>query len=320
MAKFRSIINGIAGFIYDFTRFYRHTSSIDITTSAQRSYRVAKVYHSLEKSLSFRDRSPQSGWTAARQLVELLSSRPKGACIDFHERVAMKVLNDFLAASGSRSEDVATTHALIKELGPIDPITPGGILFRDLDQLSSGTLDDPEKFFLTRRSVRDFSERAVAEETIERAILLATSSPSVCNRQAWHVYVSDKRNIIDRALTFQNGNTGFGHQVRTLLVVCADLAAFHDGMERYQHWIDGGMFAMSIVLALHSLGVASCCLNWSRGPRQDVAFRKAFNVVSSHSVVMMIAVGYPNDVVKVCASPRRPLGDILSTLEPTENA
>ena len=49
-----------------------------------------------------------------------------------------------------------------------------------------------------------------------------------------------------------------------LLIIAMDLKAFVPAHERYQHWIDGGMFSMSIIYALHSLGLSSCCLNWSK--------------------------------------------------------
>src|SRR3546814_1994141 len=70
--------------------------------------------------------------------------------------------------------------------------------------------------------------------------------------------------IIDRALSLQNGNRGFGHEIPCLLILCTDLSAFDTAGERYQHWIDGGMFSMSLVWALHALGYSSCCLNWSK--------------------------------------------------------
>src|SRR3546814_20513526 len=89
------------------------------------------------------------------------------------------------------------------------------------------------------------------------AVELALHSPSVCNRQASYVYCLQSREIIDRALSLQNGNRGFGHEIPCLLILCTDLSAFDTAGERYQHWIDGGMFSMSLVWALHALGYSS---------------------------------------------------------------
>lgn len=49
----------------------------------------------------------------------------------------------------------------------------------------------------------------MSKELISRAVGLAMKSPSVCSRQAWHVYHIDDRALIDKALTFQNGNREF---------------------------------------------------------------------------------------------------------------
>ena len=83
-------------------------------------------------------------------------------------------------------------------------------------------------------------------------------SPSACNRQAWHVYHSDSDEVKLAVLKEQSGNKGFGDKIPNLLIVASDLKAFMPAEERYQHWIDGGMFSMSLVYAFHSLGVASC--------------------------------------------------------------
>jgi hypothetical protein len=87
------------------------------------------------------------------------------------------------------------------------------------------------------------------------------------------------------------------------------------GQEHYQHWIDGGMFSMSVVYALHSLGVASCCLNWSQSPTNDKLLRSRLDIKDNHSIIMMLAVGLPNDNNNVCISARRPISEIYSTLK-----
>ena len=121
------------------------------------------------------------------------------------------------------------------------------------------------------------------------------------------MYCLDSRSSIDMALRYQNGNSGFGHEIPCLLVVTADLRAFVGSGERNQHWIDGGMFSMSLVLAFHSIGLSTCCLNWSKGPADDLKFRIATGISKHHSIVMLIAVGYPRENIKVCASSRRPV-------------
>src|SRR3546814_11150576 len=106
--------------------------------------------------------------------------------------------------------------------------------------------------------------RSVPSAVIEEAVELALHSPSVCDRQASYVYCLQSREIIDRALSLQNGNRGFGHEIPCLLILCTDLSAFDTAGERYQHWIDGGMFSMR---SEESRGgkvcVSTCRSRWS---------------------------------------------------------
>ncbi|MCI5137819.1 MAG: hypothetical protein D3922_05260, partial [Candidatus Electrothrix sp. AR1] len=98
------------------------------------------------------------------------------------------------------------------------------------------------------------------------------------------------------------------------IVVTIDLKAFFGGNEHYQHWIEGGLFSMSMMYAFHSLGVATCALNWSQFPEKDKALRKIVNIQPYHTIILMLAVGYPNQLNKVCCSARKSVDDIHSTL------
>jgi nitroreductase len=193
-----------------------------------------------------------------------------------------------------------------------DGVSPdvGGVRHVDAESLAKGCLPDPEEFFFSRCSVREFSDRPVKQEIVKRAVSLALKTPSVCNRQAWFVYHIDDQSIIGRCLELQNGNSGFGHKIKSLLIITSDLKAFDTGSERYQHWIDGGMFSMSLVYALHSLGVASCCLNWSKVVRDNIRIRKRLPIEPHHTIIMMLAIGYPSSNIKVCYSARRPLENV----------
>lgn len=180
--------------------------------------------------------------------------------------------------------------------------------------IEAGLLNSPEGFFGSRRSVRRYSRGPVPASTVRRAVQLALRSPSVCNRQAWHVYLLNSSESRQAALHLQNGNSGFGHEIDNLVAVAADLRAFDTSGERNQMWIDGGMFSMSLVWAFHSLGIASCCLNWSVRPSKDKRLRDALAIQPNHSVLMFIAFGYPLELNEVCRSERRPLDEVLSVI------
>lgn len=313
LRPWRDISYAVGGFMYDFARFWRHGGWRHHGRRSVRDYKAVKIYHRLEKSLSFRERRADSGLAAAQELVRHLDrSAATPAAWTFHEKVGVKVLGEYIAASDPLvgAPGIVTFH----EKHAADAPDFGGAVEVTATSLQKGRLDDPEAFFNSRASVRDFAPVGVPLADIERAVTLALKTPSVCNRQASHVYCLHRREDIDRALSLQNGNRGFGHEIPCLLVICADLTAFDTAAERYQHWIDGGMFSMSIVWALHALGYASCCLNWSKTPGDDRRIRSLLPIRPEHSIMMMLAVGQPNDRIRACYSARKPVPEFLEII------
>lgn len=308
------IVRAGSGFLYDYYRYARYAGWRRANEMAPRKYKVAKIYHALEKSLSFRERNPRAGWRIARQLVHVFNRcRLDGAQASYQEKVAVNVLSEFCEAAEPPQDCSDSIKGFLSRYKDI-AIREGGAINTSAAALQVGVLSDPELFFLSRHSVRDFALKPVDRELVVRALTLAMKTPSTCNRQAWHLYHNDSREAINQALRHQNGNKGFGHEVPCLLTITSDLRAFDNAAERYQHWIDGGMFAMAMVLALHALGVGTCCLNWSKSAAADLRARRALNISPAHSIVMMLAVGYPRETLKVCCSPRNPVDDVYSYL------
>jgi len=233
----------------------------------------------------------------------------------YHDKVGLSVLRRFIDhADNSNKKDAQRIRAAISSISWSSEDGHGAKSYGEND-FFKGMLEDPEAFFLSRYSLREYRQASVGTPLVERAVSLAMKTPSVCNRQAWHVYHTDNREVIRKALAYQQGNRGFGEQVPNLMIIATDLKAFMPGQERYQHWIDGGLFSMSLIYAFHSIGIASCCLNWSQSPGNDLKLRSALNIKSNDTVIMMLAFGYPDVENNVCVSSRRPLGEIFTKLE-----
>ncbi len=93
-------------------------------------------------------------------------------------------------------------------------------------------------------------------------------------------------------------------------VVTWGLAACPSGGGRAQGWIDGGLFAMSLIYALHSQQLVSCALNWSKGREVDLRLKKRFRIPHSESIILLLAVGHPQESYEVAQSWRKPLEDV----------
>lgn len=310
------VVKALHGFSYNFKRYYSHAGwRSNMRDAEQRNYNAAKIYHSLEKSMSFKNRRSGAGWGDAFALLELLKVANEQGDLGYHDRAACKLLASFIELDGNRGTPQADRVKDVLSSLDFTSLDDHGTRQYSLADFRRGLLESPEDFFLTRYSLREFKQDLVDEDIIKRAVSLAMKTPSVCNRQAWHVYHATDPEAKSAALKYQAGNRGFGDRIPNLIIITTDLKAFMPGQEHYQHWIDGGLFSMSLIYALHSLGVASCCLNWSQSPENDKLLRSVVSIKENHTIVMMLAVGWPDENNNVCVSARRPLDEIFSTLE-----
>jgi len=307
-------------YIYDLYRFLRYSGlNENLKNHFIRNYTVAKTYHALEKSLSFRKRKANSGWSQVRSLIDYHKIALKDDALGFHDRASIKVVESFLANSDPsiKEDDCADVEVFLKEAlleNELDD-TLHGARYIEPNELISAKLKKPEQFFLTRSSIRSFLNKKVDILAIERAVLFAMKTPTACNRQPWIIYHSSDEVVMKKALSLQSGNRGFGQEIPHLAVIAVDLRAYCSAEERNAHLVDGAMFASTLVYAFHALGVGSCCLNWSRMPSDDIALRESLNINPHYEIIMMIGFGYPDPEAKVCKSARKDASMVLLNLE-----
>jgi nitroreductase len=170
---------------------------------------------------------------------------------------------------------------------------------------------DYDFFVKSRHSIRNLTNRSVSREILDKAVEQARWTPSVCNRQAWRVHVFENENDKKRALINQNGNEGFGDKADKILLITCDLRYFVTSRERNQYFVDGGMFAMSLIYSLHAVGVASCALNLSIYGFQDLRLHRMLKIPMYETPIMMIAIGYPPDELEVTSSQRLPIEKLI---------
>src|SRR3546814_7453449 len=108
-----------------------------------RDYKAVKIYHRLEKCLSFRERRGQSGIGAARELIRHLDKRGKaGTNFTFHEKVGFKVLGDYVDSANAPISD-ENVVAFRNRYAP-EALDFGGIREISADHLASGRLPNPQ--------------------------------------------------------------------------------------------------------------------------------------------------------------------------------
>ena len=151
-------------------------------------------------------------------------------------------------------------------------------------------------------------------QTVEAVVELAQTAPSSCNRQSPHVYVvasdAGKRAVVN----IHDGCRGFGDNTPLFMVVTADRRMYMGARERHQSYVDGGIFCMALLNALHYYQLGACTLNWAAMPKQDKRLKQALNICPAEDIVALMAVGYPPEVSKTPLSSRKPVGDCFTVV------
>jgi nitroreductase len=169
-----------------------------------------------------------------------------------------------------------------------------------------------DKFCLSRYSVRNYTDQEVPLDVLYDCINLAQKSPSFCNRQPSRVHIVKSPDKKNRILEVQNGNRGFGHLAETLLVISSVISTTKDIHERNENHLNGGIFIMTLLNALHFYGIGACSLNWGVSNDKDIKIREILNIPENEVVLMIISCGYIPDEVSVAASPRKTAREITT--------
>lgn len=189
-----------------------------------------------------------------------------------------------------------------------------GTIPLERDSLYSFDSAQAEQFLLSRHSMRQYTGEIVPDTVIEKIAALAQRAPSVCNRQSCRLYVANSRNKIADVLALQNGNRGFGHTLGGVFIVTSDLRSFVNLGERNQAYVDGGIFAQQVLLAIHSQNLGGCMLNWSATVERDLQLRKLVPIPEHDVVITMIGFGYTPEKMVAAASPRIERDQVLRYL------
>ena len=145
---------------------------------------------------------------------------------------------------------------------------------------------------IQRRSVRWFEDKPVPREALRRAIAAATLAPSACNRQPFEFYVFDQPEQARQIGQIPMGTAGFSHNFQCVVVVVGDLAAYPHERDRHVIYIDGSLASMQLMLALETLGLSSCVINWPDIEALERQMAQALGLTLQQRPIMVLSVGY----------------------------
>lgn len=169
---------------------------------------------------------------------------------------------------------------------------------------------DYDKFLSSRKSIRNFADKKLADEDINKAVNMAIKSPSACNRQMCKVYfVAENKNkkVIEK---YAQGLGLFDLTNANYFVITFDISANYFIGERNQGWFNAGLFSMNFVNALHSLGIGSCFIQFGNSFKEEKNFKKLLDIPSSERVAVIITAGYYDEVSRIPYSTRKDIKEV----------
>lgn len=301
----------------DKVRFLKGSSAVrSPVTQGQLAAHLTMDYHRLEKGMALPTPRVGFGKDVIERLLININLYTSRFGQDDLTQIVHGVLKQYQArqaALGHTNPSLDTALTCLDEILSV-PNTACGVTALPLEGLFPVETEAANLFLMSRHSVRQYTGELVPNNIIAHISELAQRAPSVCNRQCGRLYSANTRKKITEALSYQNGNRGFGDTIGGLFIVTADLRAFVSLGERNQGYVDGGIFAQQTLLAIHAQHLGGCMLNWSMTHDKDRRLREAFSIPDYEIIITMIGFGHCVEAPEIAVSPRIPVAEVLRTL------
>jgi nitroreductase len=289
-------------------------------TAGQSDPQLRRNTHRLEKGLLMQPRAA----TFATDYIEETVAAFERACVSAqHDAAEWAWAHDVLAeyfrvvkptASIAAAED-RFRQALVGVRSPPQE-TPEHLRLpkpRASTTVAEVRFDDFMALCRQRRSVRWFLQTPVPRELIDKAVRAAAEAPSACNRQPFLFRLFDEPEQAARIASIAMGTGGYAHQIPALIVVLGDFSSFAHERDRHLPYIDGALASMQLMLALETLGLASCPINWPDVEALERRMDRALELPRHIRPIMLMAVGYPDPEGGVAHSEKKPVSLLLRT-------
>lgn len=168
--------------------------------------------------------------------------------------------------------------------------------------------------FERRRSVRWYQQKPVDTALLHQAIAAAALAPTACNRQPYQFYIINNGEKAADIAKCAMGTTGFADNIPCLIVLVGNLSAYEAERDRHVIYIDAALAAMQLMLALESLGLQSCPINWPDDEPRERVMAKKLDLHYWQRPVMLLAIGYAKPDGGIPFSQKKPVKLLVKDL------
>lgn len=292
-------------------------SNEDLKTKDALEAQILRTTHSLEKGMSVSQPKEKFGVQVALNLLGFIKQFTDcGYSIEDSTPVknALGVIGAYVAFHEQRGfvpENVVAALNEFKDYIPdcLQEYGPQKCSFEELENEIHGEFPT---FIKSRHSLRQFADRPVDAADVRRAVEMAIRCPSACNRQPWKAYFYNEQAVNEAVGGGIGGNKAFSQDIKNYIIVTCNLSSYRRQDERNQVYVDGGIFSMALIEALHYCGIASCILQNGEDKYRNLKFKSMCgNIPENEKIILFIAIGYYKDEVIYAASHRRNADEVL---------
>ena len=245
---------------------------------------LRRCIHRIEKGLTNKHPRKKFGHSVLLELSNEIDRLNNISNIDQNEIFwAIHTLESYLA----HTEDPVRVKNCLMKLQALST-TMELASEQDSSNMDSATLN---KLFNTRKSVRYYLPQKPNPSSIHRAVNMAKTAPSACNRQPFHLRLLEERSDIQYIGGMAPGTNGFLNNIPTLGVLIGHASAFRYSRDRHLIHLDGGLFLGHLLPALTSFNISTCVLNWTPDWKSDRAAIKYLKLDLSKTVICLLAMG-----------------------------
>lgn len=298
----------------------KHSHYLALKENKPNEFFLRREIHRLEKGLIMKERRPVFAVDYISGIVE----NYKILC-EAHHKDSSTVDSDLIYWANSVIKtyfNSVDNHPVIeqakKTFSDVNHLTNGSAnsedlvpFIRSVREYNSIRFEDLYKLAWQRRSVRWYLDKEVSRELIEKAISIATLSPSACNRQPFEFRIFDvaeKKNLVGAV---PMGIKGFYTNVPVFVVVVGKLSAYISERDRHVMYIDCGLASMSFMFALETLGLSSMPVNWPDIEALERKMEKIIDLEDDERPLMLIGVGYADPNEKIPYSQKKSPGYLI---------
>ena len=153
----------------------------------------------------------------------------------------------------------------------------------------------------TRRSIREYKDKPIPKDVLEKIVDAARFAPTARNEQPWEFVVVSERAALNKISAITDHGKFIALGAACILVFCRDTKYYLE---------DGAAATQSLLLAATALGVGSC---WVAGDKKPYCrpINELLSVPLTLKLVSLISLGYPESEKAFNITQKRSLEEVI---------